>query len=89
MLSQFFYSFHSKCVCRLWGEAVCGSVLENELENELREIEEPHFFELLKKDDDREKVMEEIDKRRAKCLVLPKFGPAKFYFRTKSGLFLN
>ena len=52
-----------------FGEKQCAAAFWNgELENELREIEEPHFFGLLKKDDDREKVMEEIDKHRAKCL---------------------
>ena len=52
-----------------YGEKQCAAAFWNgELEDELREIGSLNFFGLMKKDSDREKVMEEIDKYRAKSV---------------------
>ena len=58
-----------------YGEKQSAAAFWNgELEEELRELGRLEFFGLMKKDDDREKVMEEIDKYRAKSVYrhLPK-----------------
>lgn len=50
-----------------YGEKQCASAFWNgELESELRELERLDFFGLMKKNEDREKVMEEVEKIRAK-----------------------
>ena len=52
-----------------YGEKQCAAAFWNgELEDELREIGSLNFFGLIKKDSDREKVMEEIHKYRAKSV---------------------
>jgi len=50
-----------------YGEKQCSSAFWNgELEAELRDLDRCDFFGLLKKNDDREKVMEEVDRIRSK-----------------------
>ena len=52
-----------------YGEKQCAAAFWNgELEDELRELGSLNFFGLMKKDSDREKVMEEVDKYRAKSI---------------------
>lgn len=52
-----------------YGEKQCSSAFWNgELESELRELGNLDFFGLLKENDSREKVMEEVDKRRGKSV---------------------
>lgn len=52
-----------------YGEKQCSSAFWNgELESELRELGNLAFFGLLKENDSREKVMEEVDKIRSKSV---------------------
>ena len=52
-----------------YGEKQCAAAFWNgELEEELRETGSLDFFGLMKKDEDREKVMEQIDEQRAKSV---------------------
>ena len=57
------------CCSLDYGEKHAASAFWNgELETELRELGKLDFFGLLKKNEDREKVMEEVDKVRAKSV---------------------
>lgn len=52
-----------------YGEKQCSSAFWNgELESELRELGNLEFFGLLKENDSREKVMEEVDKIHSKSV---------------------
>ena len=64
---QGFKWFHFSPFYLEYGEKQCASAFWNgELESELRELERLDFFGLMKKNEDREKVMEEVEKIRAK-----------------------
>lgn len=65
MVQSYLYFF---CIVHLdYSEKQCSSAFWNgELEAELRDLDRCDFFGLLKKNDDREKVMEEVDRIRSK-----------------------
>ena len=53
---------------RLWGKKVAAAFFNGEMENELRDLGRLDMFGLMKEDSNREKVMSEIDKIRAKSV---------------------
>ena len=53
---------------RLWGKKVAAAFFNGEMENELRDLGRLDMFGLMKEDNDREKVMSEMDKIRAKSV---------------------
>ena len=53
---------------RLWGKKVAAAFFNGEMENELRDLGRLEMFGLMKEDNDREKVMSEMDKIRAKSV---------------------
>ena len=74
---------------RLWGKKVAAAFFNGEMENELRDLGRLDMFGLMKEDNDREKVMSEMDKIRAKSVYDKDCGESNICLYKTRSLYLG
>ena len=74
---------------RLWGKKVAAAFFNGEMENELRDLGRLDMFGLMKEDNDREKVMSEMDKIRAKSVYDKDRGESNICLYKTRSLYLG